>query len=609
MSFANPNSLYLLLLIPLLLALYLLKLKRRTQIVSSCMLWDQVIEDMKANTLFQKLRKNLLLPLQIIFLVAIIFAIARPIIQKSTIVAQNSILIIDGSASMKSTDVGETRFQKAKQEAIKMVNELRGGGKMMIILAGPYPKIISGLTSDKISLKDSIDKLQAGDTTTDMGKVLRMALSYSKELKQSEIVILSDGAVNIDENIGSIDTPLRFIKFGSNNANNAGIINIEVNQEAPDTRSDLQVLVHLKNFSRLKRQSALLELYLNKKLIDVRQINIEPQERRSVIFDNIKYARGYIEAVLDLDDDLSVDNRAYYALNDLKPFRILMEGDGNTFLEKAIRSYSSEIEIHKGNDLKDDYDLAVYDGSLPASLPDKSMILINPGASLPYGKLLSQKNEPRVIDWDRSHPIMRFVDLSDLQIDSISNYEMPSWIKPVAETDRGILLWAGENNGRRVVIIPYDTHPGALNNFAMLSAFPIFIFNALEWIAETGKPDTQLKPGEVFSMYLKDQQQPKVRKPNGDEVNAKIKDNILVFGDTGEVGIYEFTDKSKAFAVNLLDEAESNIQPADRIDISGQEIASSAFTTSNREIWNIILVIAIIVLMAEWWVYNRRIFV
>ena len=609
MSFANPNSLYLLLLIPLLLALYLMKLKRRTQIVSSCMLWDQVIEDMKANTLFQKLRKNLLLPLQIIFLVAIIFAIARPIIQKSTIVAQNSILIIDGSASMKSTDVGETRFQKAKQEAIKMVNELRGGGKMMIILAGPYPKIISGLTSDKISLKDSIDKLQAGDTTTDMGKVLRMALSYSRELKQSEIVILSDGAVNIDENIGSIDTPLRFIKFGSNNANNAGIINIEVNQEAPDTRSDLQVLVHLKNFSRLKRQSALLELYLNKKLIDVRQINIEPQERRSVIFDNIKYARGYIEAVLDLDDDLSVDNRAYYALNDLKPFRILMEGDGNTFLEKAIRSYSSEIEIHKGNDLKDDYDLAVYDGSLPASLPDKSMILINPGASLPYGKLLSQKNEPRVIDWDRSHPIMRFVDLSDLQIDSISNYEMPSWIKPVAETDRGILLWAGENNGRRVVIIPYDTHPGALNNFAMLSAFPIFIFNALEWIAETGKPDTQLKPGEVFSMYLKDQQQPKVRKPNGDEVNAKIKDNILVFGDTGEVGIYEFTDKSKAFAVNLLDEAESNIQPADRIDISGQEIASSAFTTSNREIWNIILVIAIIVLMAEWWVYNRRIFV
>jgi len=609
MSFANPNSLYLLLLIPLLLALYLLKLKRRTQIVSSCMLWDQVIEDMKANTLFQKLRKNLLLPLQIIFLVAIIFAIARPIIQKSTIVAQNSILIIDGSASMKSTDVGETRFQKAKQEAIKMVNELRGGGKMMIILAGPYPKIISGLTSDKISLKDSIDKLQAGDTTTDMGKVLRMALSYSKELKQSEIVILSDGAVNIDENIGSIDTPLRFIKFGSNNANNAGIINIEVNQEAPDTRSGLQVLVHLKNFSRLKRQSALLELYLNKKLIDVRQINIEPQERRSVIFDNIKYARGYIEAVLDLDDDLSVDNRAYYALNDLKPFRILMEGNGNTFLEKAIRSYSSRIEVHTGNDLKDDYDLAVYDGSLPASLPDKSMILINPGASLPYGKLLSQKNEPRVIDWDRSHPIMRFVDLSDLQIDSISNYEMPSWIKPVAETDRGILLWAGENNGRRVVIIPYDTHPGALNNFAMLSAFPIFIFNALEWIAETGKPDTQLKPGEVFSMYLKDQQQPKVRKPNGDEVNAKIKDNILVFGDTGEVGIYEFTDKSKAFAVNLLDEAESNIQPADRIDISGQEIASSAFTTSNREIWNIILVIAIIVLMAEWWVYNRRIFV
>ena len=68
MSFLKPTSLYLLFLIPLLLLLYALKLRRKTYTVSSSLLWEHAIEDMKANTPFQRLRKNLLTPLQIIFL-------------------------------------------------------------------------------------------------------------------------------------------------------------------------------------------------------------------------------------------------------------------------------------------------------------------------------------------------------------------------------------------------------------------------------------------------------------------------------------------------------------------------------------------------------------
>ena len=65
MNILNPVALLAgLLAIPIIL-LYLLRLQRREQSVSSTMLWQQVILDREANTLWQKLRRNLLLLLQL----------------------------------------------------------------------------------------------------------------------------------------------------------------------------------------------------------------------------------------------------------------------------------------------------------------------------------------------------------------------------------------------------------------------------------------------------------------------------------------------------------------------------------------------------------------
>src|SRR5262245_18533920 len=60
------------------IALYFLKLRRRPVQVPSTLLWRRSMEDLHVYSLFQKLRRNLLLFLQLLFVAALLIALAGP---------------------------------------------------------------------------------------------------------------------------------------------------------------------------------------------------------------------------------------------------------------------------------------------------------------------------------------------------------------------------------------------------------------------------------------------------------------------------------------------------------------------------------------------------
>jgi Ca-activated chloride channel family protein len=123
--------------IPIIL-MYMLRLRRREVVVSSNFLWQQIVHDQEANTPWQRLRRNLLLFLQLLILVLLVLALARPAQIVPSISAGRSVILLDASASMNAVDEedGRTRWEQAKIEARQLVSEMGAGDEISIIRVG-----------------------------------------------------------------------------------------------------------------------------------------------------------------------------------------------------------------------------------------------------------------------------------------------------------------------------------------------------------------------------------------------------------------------------------------------------------------------------------------
>src|SRR5688500_9864065 len=158
MQFLTPAAFVLAsLAIPIIL-LYMLKLRRKQVQVSSTLLWVQLLRDQQANAPWQKLKRNLLLILQLLILGALVLALARPALQVPAIASGSVIVLLDASASMNATDAVPSRFEEARRSIHELINGLSGTSAMTLILVGATPQTLISSESDKSSLANALDK-------------------------------------------------------------------------------------------------------------------------------------------------------------------------------------------------------------------------------------------------------------------------------------------------------------------------------------------------------------------------------------------------------------------------------------------------------------------
>ena len=125
MTFLAPAAAALAITLPVIVALYFLRIRRPTRVVPALHLWPSQIRDRQANVPWQRLRPSWLLFLQLLAAAALVAAAVQPVLPAGASLARHSIVLLDASASMQATDVTPSRLAEAKRQVNAVIDQRR----------------------------------------------------------------------------------------------------------------------------------------------------------------------------------------------------------------------------------------------------------------------------------------------------------------------------------------------------------------------------------------------------------------------------------------------------------------------------------------------------
>lgn len=622
MSFLTPLALLGALLgIPILL-LYMLRLRRREVMVSSTFLWQQVVQDNEANTPWQRLRRNILLLLQLLILALLVFALARPFIVVPAVTAGQVELLLDASASMNATDInGQSRFEEVKRQALAILDTLAAEDTMTVIRVADVPEVIAPATGDRLVLRQAINSAQPGDSAGDWTAALTLAVADAVNSKDLDIVIIGDGGLGDAENLPGVPNPerVRYVPVGTSSSNLA--ITALATRSLPGKPP--QLFAQITNYGT-EDASVIFDLRVDGELLTAQRYTIPAGEDFPLASDNLPGNFTVLQAGLTVPGDstvpdyLAADNTAWTVSSETGTRRVLVMTSGNLFLNQALRSlpaieaFSGDINGGLPNGT---FDLYIFDGWLPdGDLPEGDLLLINPPSSTPLFTLGTKREVSGTPLVTQDDPRMAFVDFSSVNILNFTPVSNTPWADTLISVDGEPLLLAGEVDGRQVAILTFDLHESDL---PLQITWPVLMANLLDWFTPRraiSLPDG-LRVGESLAIRPAfEATSVRVTLPDTTQRVLPVDREVLVFGETRLPGIYtvdvlqgDTVLQSAPFAVNLFAPGESDITPRPSITLSGTTIsASEREAVGQREIWPWAALAGLLVLLIEWYVYHQR---
>src|SRR5688500_1462007 len=485
--------------------MYLLKLRRDEAVVPSTLLWTRLVADVEANAPWQKLRRSLLLLLQLLLVVILALLAARPFVERPAGLARDIVLVLDTSASMAATDVVPDRLTAAKLAATEALRDLPTGGKVSVIAAGRSARIVVNESTDLSRVRGVIDDVAVSQGSGDLGDALELASKLAARSGDAQVLVATDAALATDPT-GRVAAKVKVLPVGRDRKNQA-IVALAV-RTSPSAVSR-SVFVSVANVD-LERASRRLELWGDGSLLEVRDVPLEAQARANVIVDDLDRNVRTLEvrlvgsdpAVVAAPDQLAVDDRAWAVIPPDRTRLILVVGDGDPYLETAL-SYLPNVELFgvepneygPATQRKDGrpWDLVIFEGFLPTTLPRSPILAIAPPRSSDLGQVTGRLTNPGIGTLDPDEPVLRFVDLSTTHIAEASRLTAPDWARTIIPGPRGApLLYAGTRDGLPSAVLAFEPRRSDL---PLQVAFPILLANLTgELLGATTAPTEAVEP-------------------------------------------------------------------------------------------------------------------
>ncbi len=552
LTFGNELGLYGLLSIVPLIILYLIRPKPKLMVIPSLMFVMKMQGYNKLTSFLKQITRDWLFLIQLLALLALALMLAHPFtLYDHDITAENTVIVIDASASSQIEEGGQTRFALAIDRAKQLL-----GAKNTIIFAKNVPTIAvkDGSASEAI---DALNLAKPKDTGTRLGDAIILA-GEALGGREGRVIVLSDFVNTAGQDpltaralLEGRGITVDFISTASESEkSNVGFTDLTLGEKSSTA--------FIKNFDAAQH-TLRVELGGGATELTIAGGHTEP-----FVFET---PGGKSKLHLAFDDDFPLDNDLYIAAPErLNITALLITSNGSVFVQRAMQA-SEQVELTVAElpiVPKGDYDVYIIANINPKDVlagtfediaqkvEQGASVIIHAQegmANIDYRGLLDASFEgvgdasPVTVE-----QVIRFTKNIDFgQVDHYPFARLGSQFTPLATAgpERTPLLAIAAKGKGKVVYIGI-TESGS--DFRFATHYPIFWTELLRHLAD--KEDLAAINRRTGETAVLDKQQ-EILLPSRER---KTLSTIIL----DQQGIYQAGTRS--FAANLLNEVESDMR-------------------------------------------------
>lgn len=589
------------------LAFFLLRPRRQRIVVASLLIWRRTMHVRAEDTWLAWLRRHALLLLQLLAVVVLALALARP--ERLAMVEPGSpvALVIDVSASMAMADQdGTRRIQIARDEAAALVNALGDDRRISVITAGAVPRTLVAQTTDRADVSRSLGGIEPEASHGRIDTALDMARSLADPAAGGIVALFTDRAT-----------------MGGPQPAFAGVRTVVVGEPAPnvalesfqvrrrlDTPEVVQGVVAARNDGSTTATAA-VTVTAGRGTTLSRSLDLPPGDRQILVFDDLPVVPGYQAEVRSPDDGLPTDNLAFASLAEPSELSVMVVGNEPWPIVRALQAVpavtAQAISVDSFGQDASAADLYVFQGFAPEILPAASSVLVQPPAmpALELGAPITGDVRPLAL---ADSPLLRSVDVGDLLTGADMTYAPPPWALVDLSVGDRALLAHGVVYGRRIAVVGFDV---AGPSVSQAPWFPLFWSNVVRWadpfdplpdgvVLEPGRP-ARLIPHPRADRLT-------VSSPAGDTVEfSRPQPAVLDVQAPGAYTVRQFVGQ-ELVAQTSIDFAPAAAVPTGRVGVPAGSISTPESTPriqQQLEVWPWVAVLGLALFLVEWWIFHR----
>ena len=350
--------------------------------------------------------------------------------------------------------------------------------------------------------------------------------------------------------------------------------------------------------------------------------------QRQLAFTPFVLERGAVVEVEVLHEDVHLeDNVGALILPPARKLKVALVGRSSFEVTELLKSLSlSSLDVMSAKDFSSLVETNSYERFDLVVLVDAVLEKIPPGRYLSFGRTPAVEDISEFGDLETGaivirskdeHPILRYVNLDGLYVNSLRKVILSGTAQALAEGSAGPMIMEIDRGDLQMIHVAFDPLD---SNWPIERSWANFVANSVEYlgsltdaVARSGR-----SPGETIQAQVPQSASDlQMMLPDGEVVEITAPTTgTLSWGPVRTVGLYELswslpekTERERMiFAVNQMDSDEARIAAVRDITFGVQDIQGRISERGMQwtGLWPWLLGAVLALSMIEWWLWQRR---